>query len=144
MTNAHPVGILLFLLRSGIVALLLTCSATLALAQTEIANLVDAPTAAQRLSTHFPAIEAAFAAMNVNDPGYALEAARVEFTMHVYEDVQQNIAPQTTIRTRFDEGMGAPYANGRPTVDEASANGALSPAIEYDPIVAELVNLLQQ
>lgn len=130
-------------LRSFAIILLAGLS-TMAFAQTEIANLVDAQTAENRLSVHYPMVEANFNSMSQDDPAYAYEKARVEYTMHVYEDVQQGISTATTITTRFDEGMTSQLPQGVSlTVDEASASGAPSPAIEYDPIVAELVNLLQ-
>ena len=106
--------------------------------------MVDAQSAADILSTHFPTVESAFNAMSVNDPNFEFEAARVELTLHVYEDVQLGIEPEVTINTRFDEGMGAPAPGGRLSADEAASAGVPPTVAEHDPIVAELVNLLQQ
>ena len=117
---------------------------TVAYAQTPLTNLVDTQTAVDRLSSHYPSIQAAFDSMNPNASNYAFEAARVELTMHVFEDVQQGVEPEATLQIRFDEGMGQPAPGGRPTLDDAAAAGNAPPVAEYDPIVAELVNLLKQ
>ncbi len=144
MTNTHLVGTLSSGLLRGLVVIAIAFCSSMAFAQTAIAGMVDAQEATDRLSTHFPAVEAAFNAMSVTDPNYEFEAARVELTLHVYEDVQLGIEPEVTINTRFDEGMGAPAPGGRLSADESVSAGTPPAVAEFDPIVAELVNLLQQ
>lgn len=164
MNRTHPLARGRSWLLRASAALAFVAFAAVGYAQTALDNLVAQAEAIQRTEAHFAVVNATFETLSEKDAGYAYQARRHAFAMHVLEDMIVGSEPRTAIIDRAILAYEAPSAASggqggqtggaleadiRQTVVSGGTSSPIGtrasssvPVDLSDPIVAELVTLL--